>query len=129
MLMLLLSFVLFVTPGSALMFFIFRFIRANAQVGIARTGAARAEAHLEAAGRASAVAEGTAREALSQTGQALEIARTIELVDEKVTSLTSYLVTKIDGEPPARRPAGRHALPGGQDVAAITGGTQEGALS
>jgi hypothetical protein len=120
MLMLLLSFVLFVTPGSALMFFIFRFIRANAQVSIARTDTVRAEARLGAAEQASAVADATAREALSQTGQALQIARTIELVDEKVTGLTDYLVTRIDGKAPARRPAGRHALPGGQDVPAIT---------
>lgn len=126
--MLLLSFVLFVTPGSALMFFIFRFIRAHAQVSIARTDTARAEARLEAARQASAVAEGTAREALSQTGQALAVARTIELVDEKVTSLTSYLVTKIDGEAPARRAAGLDALPGGADIPAITSSAQEGTL-
>ena len=66
----LLSFLLFVTPGSALMFFIFRFIKANAQVGIARTDSARAVARLDAADRAVAVAEGTAREALASTRQA-----------------------------------------------------------
>jgi hypothetical protein len=53
--------------------------------------------------------------------------RAIELVDEKVTSLASYLVTKIDGEAPARH-AGRHALPDKNDLPAITGGTQEGML-
>ena len=52
----LLSFLLFVTPGSALMFFIFRFIRANAQVSIARTDSARAVARLDAADEAVAVA-------------------------------------------------------------------------
>jgi hypothetical protein len=124
----LLSFLLFVTPGSALMFFIFRFIKANAQVGIARTDSARAVARLDAADRAVAVAEGTAREALASTGQALNTTRAIELVDEKVTSLTDYLVTRIDGEPSARRSGGRHALPGGQDLPAITGGGQEGVL-
>jgi hypothetical protein len=123
----LLSFVLFVTPGSALMFFILRFIRANQTISVARTNTARTEARLEAAQEASAVAQGTAREALSQTGQALAIARTIELVDDKVTSLTDYLVTRIDGAAPARR-AGRHALPGGNDVPAITGSAQEGIL-
>jgi hypothetical protein len=124
----LLEFVLFVTPGSALMFFIVRFIKANAQVGIARTGTARAEARLDAANRASSVAEGTAREALSQTGQALAIARTIELVDEKLTGLTDYLVARIDGEAPAARRAGRHALPARDDVPAITSSGQEGML-
>ena len=124
----LLSFLLFVTPGSALMFFIFRFIKANAQVGIARTDSARAVARLDAADRAVAVAEGTAREALASTRQALNTTRAIELVDEKVTSLTDYLVTRIDGEPSARRSGGRHALTGGQDLPAITGGGQEGVL-
>ena len=126
----LLSFVLFITPGAALMFFIVRFIKANATVSVARTDTARVEARLEAARQASAVAEGTAREALSQTGQALAIARTIELVDEKVTSLTDYLVTQIEG-PGSDRGAGRHTrpeLPGGQDRPAIAGGGQEGML-
>jgi hypothetical protein len=122
----LLSFVLFVTPGSALMFFIFRFIRAKSMVSVSRTDTARAEARLEAAGQAVAVAEGTAREALSQTGQALHVAKKIELVHDQVTSLTDYLVTKIEGEPPARR-AGRHALPAADDAPAITSG-QEGML-
>jgi hypothetical protein len=110
------------------MFFIFRFIKAHQTVSVARTDTARAKARMEAAQRASAVAEGTAREALSQTGQALAVARTIELVDEKVTNLTDYLVAKIDGEAPARRAAGRHALPGEEDVPAITGSAQEGIL-
>lgn len=116
-------------PSSAVAFVIYRLVKTRDMVTIARTEAARTGARLEAAQQATVVAEGTAREALSQTGQALEVARTIELVDEKVTSLTSYLVTKIDGEAPGRRPAGRHALPGGQDVPAITGSGQEGALS
>ena len=124
----LLSFLLFVTPGSALMFFIFRFIRANAQVSIARTDSARAVARLEAADEAVAVAQGTAREALASTRQALDTTRAIELVDEKVTNLADYLVTRIGGEPSARRAAGRHALPGGQDLPAITEGGQEGML-
>jgi hypothetical protein len=124
----LLSFLLFVTPGSALMFFVFRFIKANAQVSIARTDSARAGARLDAADRAVAVAEGTAREALASTRQALDTTRAIELVGKQVTSLTDYLVTRIDGEPPARRAVGRHELPGGQDLPAITGTTQDGVL-
>jgi len=50
------EFLLVITPGSALMFFIFLFIRANATVSVARTGTARAEARLEAAQDASAIA-------------------------------------------------------------------------
>lgn len=106
--MLLFTFLLVVTPGSALMFFILRFIRAHAQVGIARTDTARAEARMIGAQEAAAIAGETARTALGQTTEALAIARNIETVDEKVTSLAEYLVAKIDGEPPARRPA-RHA--------------------
>ena len=36
----LLSFLLFVTPGSALMFFIFRFIKANQTISVAHTDTA-----------------------------------------------------------------------------------------
>jgi hypothetical protein len=127
--MLMLFLVLFGAPGSALGFVIYKLIKTRDLVTIARTDAARSGARLEAAREASEVAQGTAREAMSQTGQALEIARTIELVDEKVTSLTDYLVTQIEGEAPARRGTGRHALPGGGDLPAITGGGQEGASS
>jgi hypothetical protein len=119
----LLSFVLYVTPGGALMFFIVRFVKAHAMVSVARTDTARAEVRLEAAREASTVAQGTAREALAQTGQALAIARTIEQVDERVQSLTDYLVTQIEGTAP-QRGAGRHtgpALPGAGDRPAITG--------
>jgi hypothetical protein len=119
--MLLFTFLLVVTPGSALMFFILRFIKAHAQVGIARTDTARAEARMIGAQEAAAIAGETARTALGQTTQALEIARTIETVGEQVAGLTEYLVVKIDGEPPARRPA-RHAraLPSANDLPAIS---------
>lgn len=119
--MLLFTFLLVVTPGSALMFFILRFIRAHAQVSIARTDTARAIARMEAAKETSAIAGETARTALGQTTQALEIARVIETVDEKVDSLTEYLVSKIDGEAHARA-TGRHvrALPSGNEYPAIS---------
>jgi len=126
--LMLVSFVLVVTPGGALMYFIYRFVKAKDLVTVARTDAARTGARLEAAQEASAVAQGTAREALAQTGQALEIAKTIEQVDEKVQGLTDYLVARIEGEAPQRR-AGRHALPGGEDVPAIGDGSPEGILS
>ena len=123
----LLPLLLFVTPASALMFVILRFIKANAQVTIARTGTAHAEARLEAAEEASEVARETALEALAGTRAALETTRAIELVDEKVSGLADYLVSRIDGEPPARR-AGRHALPAAGERPAITGSGQEGML-
>jgi len=123
-----LSFVLFVTPGSALMYFIYRFVRANQQTAVVRIDAARSGALMEAAREASAVAQGTAQEALAQTGQALHIARTIEQVDENVRGLTEYLVARIDGDV-TQRGTGRHAVPGGEDIPAITGGSGEGISS
>jgi hypothetical protein len=125
--MFLLEFIAWITPGSGLMFALYRLVKSKSQVSIIQVRAARSEARLEAADQAVAVAEGTAREALASTRQALETTRAIELVDEKVTSLAEYLVTKIDGETPARH-AGRHALPGGDDLPAITGSAQEGML-
>ena len=118
----LVEFLIIITPGSALMVFILRFIkRSNTKVSIARMDTARADARWEAAQAASVVAGETAREALGQTTAALEIARNIETVGEQVAGLTEYLVAKIDGEPPARRPA-RHAraLPSANHLPAIS---------
>ena len=114
-------------PSSAVAFVIYRLVKTKEMVSIARTGTAHAEARLEAAQKSTLVARETALEALAGTRQALETTRAIELVDEKVSSLTEYLVTKIDGEAPVRR-AGRHALPGSDDRPAITGSGQEGML-
>lgn len=126
----LLSFMLFVTPGSAAMYFILRFVRANQTIGSARTDTARAQARTEGARRAAAVAERTAQLAQLHIGQALAVASKIELVDEKVTGLADYLVAQIEGMPQAG--AGRHtrpALPDQDDVAAISGSNaQEGML-
>jgi hypothetical protein len=118
----LVEFVLVITPGSALMVYILRFIKkSNTKVTIARMDTVRADARWEAAQAASVVAGETAREALGQTSAALEIARNIETVGEQVAGLTEYLVSKIDGEPPARRTA-RHAraLPSANDLPAIS---------
>ena len=87
--MLLFTFLLVVTPGSALMFFILRFIHAHAEVGIARTDAARSQARMIGAQEAAAIAGETARTALGQTSEALAIARKIETVNEQVAGLAS----------------------------------------
>jgi hypothetical protein len=137
--MFLLEFMLYTAPGGGLVFFICRFIKANARVSVARVDAARAGARAEGAERAARVAEqgmlaaqGHAMEALEQTGQALEIARTIELVNENVQNLTSYLVSQIEGPEAAQESAGRHArhaLPGtGAQPAITVGDPQEGIL-
>jgi len=116
-----LEFLLVTAPGGALMFFILRFIKAHAQVSIARTDTARAEARLVGAQEAAAIAGETARTALGQTTQALEIARGIETVGEQVAGLTEFLVARIDGEQPERRTA-KHAraLPSGNALPALT---------
>jgi hypothetical protein len=122
----LLEFVLFVAPGGGFMYCVYRFVRAKDLVSVARVDAARAGARLEAAQEAAAVAQGTAQEAMAQTGEALAIARTIELVDEKVTGLTNYLVAQIEGAAPPQ--AGRHTrpvLPGTEEFPAISAGGQE----
>ncbi len=118
----LVEFLIIITPGSALIAFLLRFIaRSNTKVSIARMDTTRAEARLVGAQEAAAIAGETARTALGQTTQALEIARGIETVGEQLSGLTEYLVAKIDGEPPARRTA-KHAreLPSGNALPALT---------
>jgi hypothetical protein len=128
----LLEFAAWVAPGSGLMFFIFRFVRAKAQVSDARLSAARAGARVEGARRAALVAEkgmvaaqGQAQEALAQTGEALAIAKGIGQVSLQVQGLTEYLVDRIDRAQPSHRGAGRHALPGPGDQAAIVSGRDQ----
>jgi hypothetical protein len=107
----LLEFIMIITPGGAVMGFLGRLVWVKYEVSVTqlRMQAVRTEAHLEAAGHRAAVAEGTAREALTGMNRALETTRGIELVDEKVTELTRYLVDRIEGSTGQR--AGRHALP------------------
>lgn len=119
---LLLEFMIIITPGSAVMGFLARlvWVRYETSVSQLRARAVRTEAHLEAADRRAVVAEGTAREALTGMNQAIKTTRVIELVDEKVTKLTQYLVDQIEGTP-GGGPSGRHARPAlpGQELPAI----------
>jgi hypothetical protein len=108
---LLLEFMIIITPGTAVMGFLGRLVWVKYETSVSqlRARAVRTEAHLEAADRRALVAEGTAREALTGMNRALETTRVIELVDEKVTELTQYLVDRIEGR--AEQRTGRHALP------------------
>jgi hypothetical protein len=112
------EFLLIITPGSGLMYMIFRFIKANAQIGIARTEVVRADAKRESAEEIAAIAGETARLAMDQTTEALGIARTIDDVHEGVR----YIIGRIDGQE-TERPAGRHSrkLPSGTTPPAIEG--------
>lgn len=108
---LLLEFMIIITPGSTVLVLLGWLVKTKYESSVTqlRVNVTRSEAHLEAAGRRALVAEGTAREALTGMNRALETTRAIELVDEKVTELTQYLVDRIEGT--ADRPSGRHALP------------------
>lgn len=114
----LLEFLLVITPGSGVMYFILRFIkRSNSSLTIARTDAARSQARLEAARQTSALMGETAREAMGQVTDALAIAKTIEDVDTNLR----YVISRIDGQAPDRPTHGRHAraLPSTNDLPAI----------
>jgi hypothetical protein len=50
--------------------------------------------------------------ALAQTGAALEIAGTIELVSQQLRGLIDYITSPDDAPPPLHHEPGRHALPG-----------------
>ena len=107
----LLEFIMIITPGGAVVGFLGRlvWVKYEASVTQLRVRAVRTETYLEAADHRALVAEDTAREALTGMNRALETTRGIELVDEKVTELTRYLVDRIEGTAGSR--AGRHALP------------------
>jgi hypothetical protein len=134
--MLMIFFVLaYVAPGSALAFVICRLIRTRDLVSVARLESARAGARLEGAQRAARAAEAgraealmQAREVLSQTGDALAIARNIETVGQQVQGLTDYLVSRLEGQG-SKRGRGRHALPTDTEVPAIIGGHAQEGLS
>jgi uncharacterized iron-regulated membrane protein len=100
---------------------------ARHEVQLARTTVVRAEARrdsaVEEAGRERQVTD----MAMTQTGQALQVAGVIEQVEQKLDGLTAYLVNRIDGtgpavEPPGARPVARHrrvALPPGVDPGSL----------
>jgi hypothetical protein len=128
--------VAYLAPSSGLAFVIYRWIKSRELVMVARTDAARGAERLAAAREATLEAEegrraaqGQAQEALAQTGQALELARNIEVVGHRVQGLTDYLVGKLEGEVPPQRVPGRHerpALPAGGDWPSLSDDHLEG---
>ena len=126
---------LYGATGSAAGFAVWRLVKTRDLVHVARTDVARSRERAEGARRAALMAEagraeavGQAREALAQTGQALDVARGIQAVSEQVQDLSDYLVTQIEGEQP-QGGRGRHALPGDPARPAIAGETQEEATA
>lgn len=118
----LLTFVAVITPGSGLIYVVYRLIRSRELVSVARVDAARTKVRMNAAQEMGEFAHG----ALEQTRDALAVDQAIELVDQKATELTRYLVNRIDGTGSAatRRPT-RRAEPGADELAAITSGLLE----
>ena len=115
--MFLLEFLMFTAPGGGLVYLICRFVRKTNLVTVARADAAMSGALLDAARHATLVAEegrveaaGTALEALGRLGEALDVARGVELVHDDLRELTEYLVTKIEGTAPPEV-HGRHVRP------------------
>lgn len=118
----------YLLAASGIVLVSWRLVKVKGVVSVARMEAAQADARLEETQRAARAAEsgraeaaGYAREALEQTGQALAVARNIELVSDQVQGLTDYLVGQIEGQAAARG-RGRHAVRGDTGPRAVAGG-------
>lgn len=116
--MLLVDFLLFVTPGGTGAFFLMRWAKSRTAVSGLRLDAARSDAELEAAHEAAQVAQGTAREQRVLLGDALEVARRVEHVDETLTWVAGFLSERVQWQP------GAPALPGAPGQPSIGPGKQ-----
>jgi hypothetical protein len=100
-----LEFFLYVAPGGGMVFFLLRWVKGKTLVSGLRLDAAQADAHLAAAREAARVAEGTAAEQRAIVGDALQVARTVEHVDETLTWVAEFLASRVawwPGDAPAR---------------------------
>ena len=105
-------------PGAVIWFLYYRLTKTKEALFAAKRQAAHAQARHEGARRAAQVAEkrctqvlGQMEKALTQTGEALEIAGHIELVSQQLHGLIDYIANPLDA-PPLQHEPGRHALPG-----------------
>ena len=112
------------SAGGGMVFFLFRWLKGKTVVSGLRLDAAQADAHLSAAREAAQVAQGTAREQRVLLGDALQVAKRVEHVDEIVTGLADFLSSQVDW-----RPGDARALPGPGDQQSITTGDEEGRWS
>ncbi len=108
-----------VLPGAVIVFLTWRLTKTREALVAARRQATHAQARQQGARRAAQVAEkrcsqvlGQMETALAQTGAALEIAGTIELVSQQLHGLINYIANPDDAPPPLQHEPGRHALPG-----------------
>jgi len=105
--------------AAVIVFLYYRLTKTKEALFAARRQAAHAQARRDSARRAAQVAEkrcsqvlGQMESALAQTGAALEIAGTIELVSQQLRGLIDYIASPDDAPPPLQYEPGRHALPG-----------------
>lgn len=89
--MLLVDFLLYVTPGGTGIFFLMRWVRNKAMVSGLRMDAVKADAELEAAREAARLSLGREREQRAILGDAVQVARAAVHTDEIVTQLADWL--------------------------------------
>jgi hypothetical protein len=122
----------FVALTGVAYFFYYRLTKTKEDLFAARRQLAHSQARYEGAKKAAQAAEarcvqalGNLEMSLTQAGRALDIAGHIEVVSQQIHGLIEYIAHPLDAPSPAGRKSGRHALPGGTDWPAITGGAQE----
>ena len=115
-----LEFLLVVPSDGGMVFFLFRWLKGKTLVSGIRLDAAQADAHLMAARKAAEMAQGTAAEQRVILGDALQVAKRVEHVDEIVTGLAEFLSSRVEW-----RPGDGRALPGPGGQRAVTAGDEE----
>ena len=118
--MFLVDFLLFVTPGGTGAFFLMRWLNGKTVVSGLRMDAVRADAELAASREAEELAQGTAAEQRVLLGDALQVAKAVEHVDETLTQVAEFLWNQVQW-----RPGAGGALPGLPGQPSITAGDQE----
>ena len=112
--------ILYVAPGLGAVVLGYRWLKGKTVVSGLRLDAARWDAQLEAAREAAEAAQGTAAEQRVLLGDALQVAKRVEHVDEIVTGLADFLSARV-----AWRPGDAPALPGGPGQPPVTPGELE----
>lgn len=112
-------FLLVMTSGGGAVFFLFRWLKGKTVVSGMRLDAVKADAELEASREAARVAQGTVREQRVLLGDALQVAKSVEHVDETLTWVADFLASRV-----AWRPGDVPALPGAPGRPAVTAGDQ-----
>ena len=89
--MLLVDFLLYVTPGGTGIFFLMRWLKSKVVVSGLRMDAVKADAELEAAREAARLSLGREREQRAIIGDAVQVAKAAVHTDQIVTQLAEFL--------------------------------------